>query len=149
MQTAQTFAKLSPAQRLKVGAIAVKDGRIISIGYNGTPSGWDNTCEDREYADTISLANMKDYPFSDTNKKRYRLKTKPEVIHAEANCIAKLAASNESGKGAEMYVTHSPCLECAKQIYTAGISKVYYKEFYRSDEGINFLKKCNIEVEQI
>lgn len=125
MDTAERFGALSTAERMKVGAIAVKDNRIISIGYNGMPSGWDNVCEDENF------------------------KTKPEVIHAEANCIAKLARSNESGKDAEIYVTHAPCLQCAKQIYSAGITKVYYRNSYRLDAGVDFLKKCGIEVEQI
>lgn len=125
MDTAERFGALSTAKRLQVGAIVVKDGRIISIGYNGMPSGWDNCCEDENN------------------------RTKPEVIHAEANAIAKLAGSNESGRNAYMYVTHSPCLECAKQIYSAGISKVYFKTEYRSTDGTEFLKKCGVEVEQL
>jgi len=133
MKTAETFRSLSTAKRLQVGAIVVKDSRIISIGYNGMPSGWDNECEDwlgeDDFGNTI-------------------LKTKPEVIHAEANAIAKLAGSHESGNGAEMYITHAPCIECAKQIYTAGIKKVYYKKAYRAEAGVLFLKKCGIEVEQ-
>jgi len=133
MDTAERFGALSTANRLKVGAIAVKDNRIISIGYNGMPSGWDNVCE----------WTVEDAMGYDTGK------TKPEVIHAESNCIAKLAGSHESGRGAEMYVTHAPCIECAKQIYSAGISKVYYRETYRSKDGLEFLQKCRIEVEQI
>lgn len=133
MTTAETFGSLSTAERLKVGAIAVKDNRIISIGYNGMPSGWSNECEEIWF-------NENDEPYK---------VTKPEVIHAEANCIAKLAGSHESGKGAEMYVTHAPCVECAKQIYSAGISKVFYRNKYRLDTGIKFLEQCGIEVEQI
>lgn len=125
MDTAERFGALSTAKRLQVGAIVVKDNRIISIGYNGTPSGWDNCCEDENN------------------------KTKPEVLHAEANAIAKLAGSNESGRGATMYVTHAPCIECAKQIYSTGIHKVYYKNEYRSTDGIEFLMKSRVEVEQI
>lgn len=133
MKTAETFGSLSTAERLKVGAIAVKDNRIISIGYNGMPSGWSNECEEIWF-------NENDEPYK---------VTRPEVIHAEANCIAKLAGSHENGKGAEMYVTHAPCVECAKLIYSAGISKVYYGSKYRLDTGINFLQKCGIEVEQL
>ena len=125
MQTAETFGSLSSAKRLQVGAIVVKDNRIISIGYNGTPSGWDNCCEDENN------------------------KTKPEVIHAESNAVAKLAKSHESGENSEMYVTHAPCIECAKQIYSAGITKVYFKETYRTTDGIEFLQKCRVEVEQL
>ena len=125
MDTAERFGALSTAKRLQVGAIVVKDNRIISIGYNGMPAGWDNCCED------------------ETGK------TKPEVIHAEENAIAKLACSHESGKGSEMYITHAPCIDCSKMIYSAGISKVYYRNEYRKTDGIEFLKKCGLEVEQI
>ena len=86
--------------------------------------------------------------FTPTAKVFYKLVTKDEVIHAEANAIAKLAKSTESGKDAIMFLTHAPCIHCAKQIYTAGIKKVYFKTTYRNMDGINFLKKCNIDVEQ-
>ena len=132
MDVAHRFAQLSTAERLKVGAIIVKDDRIISIGYNGMPSGWTNLCEDT-IADGHSVYT----------------KTKPEVIHAEANAIAKLAKSPESGVGSVLFLTHSPCMQCAKQIYTAGIEEVFYKEDYRCDDGINFLKKCNIQVKKV
>lgn len=125
MDTAERFGALSTAKRLQVGAIVVKDNRIISIGYNGMPSGWDNECEDENF------------------------KTKPEVLHAEENAIAKLASSHESGKGAEVYITHSPCMNCAKLIYASGIAKVYYKHKYRSEDGIHFLEKCGLEVKQL
>ena len=131
MKTAEIFGSLSTAKRLQVGAIVVKDNRIISIGYNGMPSGWDNVCE--EWAGEDDFGNT-------------ILKTKPEVIHAEANAIAKLAGSNESGRGAHMYITHAPCIGCAKQIYSAGITKVYFNKPYRNEEGIEFLHKCGIEV---
>jgi dCMP deaminase len=132
MDVAKRFAKLSSAKRLQVGAIVVKDDRIISIGYNGMPSGWTNECEDyiQLSDDTITT------------------KTKPEVIHAEANAIAKLAKSSESGDGSTMFLTHAPCIDCAKQIYTAGINKVYYNQNYRDTLGVDFLQKCNVKVEQ-
>lgn len=133
LKVANIYASLSKAVKLKVGAIVVKDNRVISIGYNGTPAGWDNTCEDA----ITETANGIPYT---------TLRTKPEVIHAEANAIAKLARSGESGLNAEMYITHAPCLECAKLIFTAGISKVYFKKMYRSDAGIEFLTKCGVEV---
>lgn len=133
MDTAVRFSALSSANRLKVGAIVVKDNRIISIGYNGMPSGWTNVCE----------WTIEDHMGYDTGK------TKPEVIHAEANAIAKLAKSHESGEGADIYVTHSPCIECAKMIYSSGISRIFYKDKYRSDDGIIFLEKCNLEVKQV
>lgn len=129
MRTAHTFAELSSAQRLHVGAIIVKDDRIISIGYNGMPSGWSNTCEDVLEDGT--------------------LKTKPEVLHAESNAIAKLAKSNESGEGATIFVTHSPCLECAKLIFQSGIRQVFYNQEYRNSLGIDFLGKSGIEIQQL
>jgi len=135
MKVAETFAELSTARRLHVGAIVVKDDRIISIGYNGMPSGWDNDCED------VIIPTL---PYMQGDGPT--LKTKPEVLHAETNAIAKLAKSTESGDGATMFITHSPCLDCAKLIYQSGIKSVYYRNTYRSDDGIEFLKKCNIEV---
>ena len=134
MDVAERFAKLSHAKRLNVGAIVVKDDRIISIGYNGMPSGWDNDCEEVVGQDEVgSLV----------------LKSKPEVLHAESNAIAKLAKSNESGNNATLFVTHSPCLDCAKLIYQSGITTVYFKDNYRSNDGIEFLRKSNVEVTKI
>ena len=131
MEVAKTFANLSSAQRLKVGAIVVKDDRIISIGYNGMPSGWDNCCEDFIRQDEVGHTV---------------LKSKPEVLHAESNAIAKLAKSPESGDSASIFITHSPCIECAKLIYQSGITTVYYEESYRSTQGIDFLEKSDIKV---
>lgn len=141
MDIAKRFAKLSTAKKMQVGAIIVKDDRIISVGYNGTPPGWDNNCEDviPEYKE-IDVDNRSVSYFSE------QLKTKDEVIHAEANAIAKLAKHSESGKDSVMFLTHSPCIHCAKQIYTAGIKKVYYDEQYRIIDGIKFLEKCGVEV---
>ena len=124
MDVAERFAQLSSATRLQVGAIVVKDDRIISIGYNGMPSGWDNVCE-------------------------HEGKTKPEVLHAESNAIAKLAKSPESGEGASIFITHSPCIDCAKLIYQSGIATVYYKNDYRSTQGIEFLNRSDIEVVKV
>ena len=124
MDVAKRFAQLSHAKRLNVGAIVVKDDRIISIGYNGMPSGWENECE---------IEN----------------KTKPQVLHAESNAIAKLARSNDSGLGADLFITHSPCIECAKLIYQSGIKRVYFGEHYRSTDGLDFLKASNIDVVQV
>jgi len=134
IDVAERFAELSSARRLKVGAIVVKDDRIISIGYNGMPSGWDNNCEDE----------IK-WPTGDV---KY-LTTKPEVLHAEANALTKLAGSHESGRDATLFCTHSPCIDCSKLIYQSGISKVYYKEDYRSNDGIDFLVKSGVEVEKV
>lgn len=128
IQVAETYARLSKARRLKVGAIVVKDDRVISIGYNGTPAGWDNNCEEEVNGN---------------------LKTKAEVIHAEANAIAKLARSNEAGLDSTMYITHAPCYECAKLIHIAGIKKVFFRNHYRISDGIEFLNKCDIEVIKI
>lgn len=133
MKTAEIFAELSSARRLHVGAIVVKDNRIISIGYNGMPSGWDNNCEDKVWS----------------NDGDYELKTKPEVLHAEQNTLAKLAKSTESGDGATMFVTHAPCMDCAKLIFQSGISSVYYRNSYRDDAGIRFLDKAGVEVKQV
>ena len=132
MDVAKRFAELSTAKRLQVGAIIVKDDRIISIGYNGMPSGWTNECEN-EIWDAYG---------------RSELVTKTEVIHAESNAIAKLAKSPESGIDATMFLTHSPCIHCAKQIFTAGITKVVYGENYRNEEGVAFLVQCNIKVDK-
>lgn len=134
MKTAHIFADLSHARRLHVGAIVVKDDRIISIGYNGMPAGWDNNCEDQVW-------NVHDGD--------YTLKTKPEVLHAERNALDKLAKGHEGGDGATMFITHSPCLECAKSIYGAGIKRVYFGQQYRDDAGIRFLEKCNVAVEKL
>jgi dCMP deaminase len=133
MQTAQTFAKLSSARRLHVGAIVVKDDRIISIGYNGMPAGWDNNCEDETRYEDGGVV----------------LKTKPEVLHAETNAIAKLARSNESGFGADIFVTHAPCLDCAKLIYQSGIRAVYYDKDYRDSTGVEFLAKSGVAIEKL
>ena len=124
MDVAERFAQLSHAERAKVGAIIVKEDRIISIGYNGMPQNMDNSCEqDGE--------------------------TKPEVIHAEANAFAKMAQSNESCSGAVMFVTHFPCLHCAKQIVQSGISKVYYGRPYKAavGSGEQLLSSSNVGVE--
>lgn len=129
MDVAERFAQLSSAKRLQVGAIVVKNDRIISIGYNGMPSGWDNCCEHTiQHHDLGTCTTV----------------SKPEVLHAESNAIAKLARSSESGQDATMFITHSPCIECAKLIYQSGIATVYYKTEYRSTQGVDFLKKSGV-----
>lgn len=133
MDWAKRVGKLSHARRLHVGAVIVKDDTVISYGYNGMPAGWDNNCEDTVWH---------------SNGER-TLKTKPEVLHAESNAIAKLARSTNSGLGADLFVTHSPCLDCAKLIYQSGIRCVYFGQNYRDDAGIQFLEKSGIEVLQI
>ena len=133
MKTAKVYASLSSARRLKVGAVIVRDNRIISIGYNGMPSGWDNNCEDEIGAYV-----------------KPTLKTKPEVIHAESNAITKVAASTEQTKGAVLYTTHAPCVDCAKLIHQCGIERVVYGEDYpKGTEGLTFLDKCGIIVENL
>jgi dCMP deaminase len=152
MDVAQRTAELSRAVRLKVGAIIVKDDRIISLGFNGTPAGWDNCCEVAELAPP-GAEDLENYPLEGNFYSqsvdhivatRYRLKTRPEVLHAEMNALMKLARSHESGQGASMFVTHAPCMDCAKGIYQAGIQELYYSEEYRSRDGINFLNQCNM-----
>ena len=133
MKTAETFAELSHARRLHVGSIIVKDDRIISIGYNGMPAGWSNDCEEEIYQQDGTIG----------------LKTKPEVLHAETNAIAKLARSNESGLDSDLFVTHSPCLDCAKLIYQSGIKRVFFGTAYRDDAGVDFLRKSGVTVEQL
>jgi len=154
MDVAKRFAELSYAKRLHVGAIIVKDDRIISIGYNGMPSGWENDCETVEFM--LNNGNPIDYPLFGKFwvegievETHYRLVTKPEVLHAETNAIAKLAKSNESGENASLFVTHAPCLNCAILIYQTGIKNVYYGEKYRDISGINFLQKSGVTVEKV
>lgn len=131
MDVAKRFAQLSYAKRLNVGAVIVKDDRIIAYGYNGTPAGWDNECEICTSIDDVGNPT---------------LITKPEVLHAESNAIAKLARSTESGNEATLFVTHSPCLECAKLIYQSGIKTVYFGEHYRNTDGIDFLQASKVGV---
>ena len=153
---AQEVAKMSHARRLQVGAVIVKDDRVISMGYNGMPAGWENNCEDRVYPEALAGDFEQHYdefdaqfPFIDNDGHRYSLKTKPEVLHAEMNSLMKLAKSTESGEGATMVITHAPCMECAKGIFQAGIKEVFYQEDYRSTDGTNFLKKCGIKIEKL
>jgi len=134
MDWAHRAAELSYARRLKVGAVVVKDDTVISYGYNGMPAGWDNNCE---------------FEFTDPQTRITELLTRAEVLHAESNAIAKLAKSNNSGLGADLFVTHSPCIQCAKLIYQSGIARVYYGANYRDDAGIQFLKQSGIEVKQL
>ncbi len=122
LRMAQIWAENSYCQRRQVGALVVKDKMIISDGYNGTPSGFENVCEDEQGV------------------------TKPYVLHAEANAITKLARSNNNSDGATIYITASPCIECAKLIIQAGIKRVVYAEKYRLDDGIRLLERANIEV---
>ena len=125
LKMADIWSQNSYCNRRRVGALLVKDKMIISDGYNGTPSGFENECEDENN------------------------KTKSYVLHAEANAITKVAKSSNSSLGATLYVTSSPCLECSKLIIQAGITRVVFTENYRLEDGINLLKRANIDVEQI
>ena len=125
---ARELSKLSHAQRKKVGALIVKDTQIISEGYNGTPSGFNNACEYTDHVDEMY--------------------TKPEVLHAESNAITKLARSTNSSSGSTLYVTLAPCFECAKLIVQAGINRVVYEDSY-SKNGLNLLKIANVEINKL
>ena len=162
MDWAHRAAQLSHAQRLKVGAVIVKDDTVISYGYNGMPAGWDNTCEDvhysqyhQDYVDPgtfrpTTVEEIKEqFPLQDETGRYFRLITKPEVLHAESNAIAKLARSTNSGLGADLFVTHSPCLGCAKLIFQSGIRRVFYSQDYRDDSGIQFLTRSGVAVERL
>ena len=124
LEMAQIWAQNSYCKRRKVGALLVKDRMIISDGYNGTPSGFENICEE----DGV---------------------TKPYVLHAEANAITKVAKSGNSSEGATLYVTASPCLECSKLIIQSGIKRVVYRDEYRLTDGIDLLRRAGIEVEKV
>jgi len=125
LQMADIWSQNSYCKRRQVGALLIKNQMIISDGYNGTPSGFENVCEDENN------------------------KTKPYVLHAEANAITKVAKSGNSSNGATLYVTSSPCLECSKLIIQAGIKRVVFTESYRLEDGINLLKRANIEIKQV
>ena len=124
MEMATVWAKNSYCKRRQVGALLVKDRMIISDGYNGTPSGFENVCEENGV-------------------------TKPYVLHAEANAISKVAKSGNSSDGATLYVTASPCMECSKLIIQAGIRRVVYRDEYRLTDGIDLLRRAGVEVEKI
>ena len=135
MKMARCWATLSKAKRKQVGCLIVKDGTIISDGYNGTPSGFDNECEwERQ--------------ISEVTEERC-LVTKPEVLHAESNAISKLAKSTQGSGGATLYATCSPCMECSKLIIQCGITRVVYGEKYRNDDGLKLLKKAGINIKFI
>jgi dCMP deaminase len=133
MKVAETYAQLSSAKRLQVGAVIVKNDTIIGIGYNGMPSGWTNECEERIWDKTGD----------------YTLKTKDEVIHAESNALCKVTKSTNSSDDADMFVTHAPCIHCAKLIHQSGIRKVFYRDEYRDDGGLKFLEKCGVKIEKV
>ena len=125
LRMAKEWAELSHCNRKKVGALIVKDRMIISDGYNGTPTGFENPCEDEEGYSTWN------------------------VLHAEANAILKVASSTQSCKGATLYITLSPCKECSKLIYQAGIKRVVYQNGYKDNSGLKFLEKAGVEISHI
>ena len=133
IQMAKCWSQLSHAKRKKVGCLIVKDGAIISDGYNGTPSGFENDCEYPTLRNVLGKAELD-------------LTTKPEVLHAESNAISKLAKSTQSSNGATLYATCSPCLECSKLIIQSGMVRVVYGEQYRDNQGLKLLKKAGVEI---
>ena len=159
MKVAELTSTLSYAKRLQVGSVIVKGNKILATGYNGMPSGWDNNCESFEYM-SIDAGGWLDpeeiyerWPFVEDDidpdlgyARRYRLKTKDEVLHAETNAIAKVSASTESSEGATMFCTHAPCINCAKLIYQSGINSLFYRDTYRDVAGIEFLEKSGVSV---
>lgn len=155
MKAAEVYADLSSATRLKVGCVVVKDNTIIGIGYNGMPSGWDNQCEEvffieRDEADNhYRVEALTQLGYIESTHGWTKTKSKPEVLHAETNAIAKVSQSTNSSKDAALFVTHAPCLDCAKLIHQSGITNVYYKNKYRSDDGVNFLNKCGVNVHHV
>lgn len=159
MKVAELTSTLSYAKRLQVGSVIVKGNKILATGYNGMPSGWINDCEKVEYMG-IDAGGWLDpeeiyeqWPFVEDDMdpdlgyaRRYRLKTKDEVLHAETNAIAKVSASTESSEGATMFCTHAPCINCAKLIYQSGINSLYYRNTYRDSAGIKFLESSGVNV---
>ena len=159
MKVAELTSTLSYAKRLQVGAVIVNGNKILATGYNGMPSGWDNNCESFEYM-SIDAGGWLDpeeiyerWPFVEDDidpdlgyARRYRLKTKDEVLHAETNAIAKVSASTESSEGATMFCTHAPCINCAKLIYQSGINSLFYRDTYRDVAGIEFLESSGVSV---
>ena len=125
MKAAEAYAQLSYAERRKVGCVVVKDDTIVAIGYNGTPEGWDNACEGADG------------------------KTLPEVIHAEQNAMDKLMRSAVSSVGADVFVTTAPCFNCAMRLYGARVGSVYYRDTYRSEDGLAFLARVGIKTQRI
>ena len=160
MDIADLTSKLSSAIRLNVGAVIVKGNKILGTGYNGMPTGWTNECEYKDYMSGDAGGWMSpeeiyekwplvEYDKSVESNRRYRLVTKDEVLHAESNAIAKVSGSTESSEDATLFVTTAPCIHCAKMIFQSGIKSVFYRDTYRDSIGLDFLEKCNIEIEQV
>jgi dCMP deaminase len=157
MQMAYQIAKLSYAKRRRVGCIIVKDKQVISTGYNGTPHGFNNDCEEieitRQYYENPDMAQtlVEDHGFTCENGccTKETTKTKREVLHAESNALAKVSKSTLSSEGADLYTTTCPCFDCAKLIIQSGIKKVFYSETYRDMSGVELLNKAGIEVKEV
>ena len=144
---AREWSKMSHAKRKKVGCLIVKDEQIISDGYNGTPSGFNNDCEEVFYTcDERDFYRDQEWQLDVGKDKFYKLKTKPEVLHAESNALMKLARSTNSSEGATIYCTYSPCFDCAKLIVQSGVKRFVYNETYRNIEGLNLLKEASVEI---
>ena len=157
MDVADRTGKLSHAIRRQVGAVIVKDNRILSYGYNGMPSGWDNECEYKEYMNAAKAGFMpaediaEKFPNTEFDptvgaNRRFRLVTKDEVLHAEMNAISKVSGSTESSEDATMFCTTAPCIHCAKAIFQSGIKNLYYRDTYRDTKGLDFLEKSGVNV---
>lgn len=140
MDLAFRIAEMSHAKRLNVGCVIVKDNNIISFGWNGMPAGWDNNCE-FETSEIVDIDSRTITPSQTI--------TRPEVLHAEENSLMKLCRSTQSSQDASMYITHAPCIKCARLIHQAGIKSVFYGDEYRSVDGLVFLEKCGVQIEQV
>jgi len=138
-EMAHSVAKMSYSRILQVGAIIVKDDKVISMGYNGMPAGWDNNCEDA-VPQVVGVAP------DGHDLVELTLKSKPEALHAESNAILKLAKTGGGADGADIFITHSPCMDCAKLIFQSGISRVFYSEDFPNGNGLKFLKQNGIKV---
>lgn len=149
MDMAERTAQLSRAEKLKVGAVIVTVDDCVLIGFNGTPAGFDNTCEDVLITYDSRDITDNSWIYNNSTKQYTKLKTKSDVVHAESNALMKLAKSTLSGKGASLFQTHAPCMDCAKMIYQAGIRHVHYRTDYKSDQGVRFLKTCLVDVTKI
>jgi dCMP deaminase len=152
MQMAYQIAKLSYAKRRRVGCIIVKDKQIISTGYNGTPHGFENGCEEeqvRYYENPGHALTLEEKGYTCDSGCCSKVVTKREVLHAESNALAKISKSTLSSEGADLYTTTCPCFDCAKLIIQSGIKRVFYSEDYRDMSGVDLLKQAGIEVNEV
>ncbi len=150
MEQAEAAARASKAVRMKVGCVLVKDGENLSTGLNGMPPKWPTeVCEDRIYSSHRKLKPNQEFPYVDEDGHRHKLVTKPECRHAEIAALEKMWKSHNTTEGSHCFVTLSPCLNCSIKLHTAGVTEVYYRNVYRSLEGIAYLIKNGIKVEQL